>query len=348
MSTSRRCPPDTSRCTTSPGTARPGRWTRVAPRTRPGNGPSGFPAPKMLRRIPVGPRRPATIRASSARGTSTATAASTATAGTATAASTGSPASTAAGTGTASPVRTPSLAATRVAERPGWRVRGGVRRRRRQVRPRLRRGGRQRAGAGTVRPPFRPGPPRSQEQRRRAGRPPQAQVPLDRAAGRVAGHRGPAGGGRRLRLRPLPEQVPPGRLLRRRHRLGRGPGHLGRFADQPRAQAGEARRRGQFPCVRPGGRAQHEFVRATARLLRDAQAHEGVPGLRDPDQPEEHGPDKGHDPGGLAAEPDRVLPGRQIRHPAQRVRQGAQGPGAAAPARLCQRKARGVPVPRDL
>ena len=78
MSTSGRCRPATSRCTTSPGTTipgRPGRWTRVDPqtrRTRPGAGPSGFPAPKPRSGTPASPRKPATTPAISARRTSTA------------------------------------------------------------------------------------------------------------------------------------------------------------------------------------------------------------------------------------------------------------------------------------
>ena len=166
---------------------------------------SGFPAPNPFRRTLVRPCRPATTPAISARGTSTATATTAAVqrASTATAASTGSPASTAAGTGTARP------AVLRAGPLPGRPGAAGYEDEYGEAGDKFvpgfgeegdneyeqgRSGHRSRRARRT----------RPQQRRRRAGRPPQAQVPLDRAAGRAAGHRGPAGGGRRLRLRPLP------------------------------------------------------------------------------------------------------------------------------------------------
>ena len=298
MSTSGRCRPGTSRCTTSPGTTipgRPGRRTRAPEtrRTRPGAGPSGFPAPKPRSGTPASPRRPATTPAISARRTSTASSGQ---------------------YGEHSQYGAGPVPGRR---RVRGRVRGGA-----QVRPRLRRRRRRRLRGRPARPPRPPGQPPGQPRGRAGWPPPQAQVPLDRAAGRAAGHRHPAGRGRRLRLQPLHEQVPPGRLLGRRHRLRRGPGPLGCHRGQPRAEAGAAGRGGQFPRVRPGGRAQFESGRPAARLLRDAQAHAGVAGLRAAAQPEEPGAGHGDDPGGLAAEPDHGLARRQIRHPGQRLRQG--------------------------
>ena len=211
------------------------------------------------------------------------------------------------------------------------------RRHRAPLRPRLRRPGRS-PGLGVrgrCGPPPRPEPPRPEGPSAQAAAPPQ--VPLARALVRPAGRPHPGRDRRLLRLPPLHGAVPPGRLLGSRRRRCRRPGRLRRHADQPGPEAGRTRRGRHRPRLRPGGRAQLGPERPGARLLRDARAHEGLAGLRAAARPEEPGADHGHDPGGLAAEPDRGVARHEVRHRGQRVRPGAQGPRARCTCPLSRR-----------
>ena len=158
MSTPGRCRPDTSRCTTSPGTASAGPARPAGPgspagpgppagpaavrRTRPGAGPSRLPAPKPPSGTPASPRRP--VLATSTRRISTTSAASTVSR-----------------TGTREPASTRGAEARRSSE-PGQYAGDGEYEDecRRQVRPRLRRRRRRRL--------RRPG--RSSRQARRGSR----------------------------------------------------------------------------------------------------------------------------------------------------------------------------------